>query len=265
MLRLGVLVVDVLVPENGLSVCGKAGLGGGHAGSTKLGSGLVAGSRGEVGGLGAAERVVRVLSSVGSLVSGRLGSAGSRIVGVLCSSGCLVGSILSGDRGLVSGRGSSVLGLGSKVVGSVGDVVLLDLSLGLVLGGVHVARVGGVGLTSAGLCLTNKLRGTVGKVSGGVSCELSGVRGLFSGDGADLLGLLVDQVASVVELGINNLAIVDVDKRDSVDEGGGQKSKTPLGHDLDEEVRDEGNEEGLRMNVSCDSRLCQGAQDLHQR
>ena len=202
-----------------------------------------------------AEGVVGVTSGVRGLVGGRLGSgrglvssdlsgAGGRVVSVLSSGRGLVGGVLSGGGSLVSsilGGGSGLVG---EVVGGVLDVLLLDLSLGLVLGGVQVGRVGGISLTGTVLGLTDELGGAVGEVSGSALCDVGGVLGLLGSDGANLLGLLVDDGASILDLGVNDLAVVDVDEGDGVDQSGEEKSKTPGRHDLDEEVRDEGNEEG---------------------
>lgn len=225
MLGLRVLVVNNLITENGLSVCGGAGLGGGHAGSVELsgrGLGEVASTRNAAG------------SSVRGLCGSRLSGGGSRVIGVL-----------SRDRSLVSGDGSVLRGLVGKVAGSIGDVLLLDFSLGLVLGGVQVGRVGGVSLAGTVLGLTDEFLSLCGEIVGGVLGELGGVRSLLSSDVADLLCLLVDEGAGVVELGVNDLAVVDVDQGHSVDDGSSEKSKSPLGHDLDKEVRDESSEEGL--------------------
>lgn len=266
LLRCRVLVVGVLIRKDGLRVCSKAGLGGGNAGSVQLGQRL-SGAVNALGGsaLGA-EGVVRVTSGVRGLVGGRLGSAGSRVVSIMGSGGSLVGSILGGGRGLVSsglsGVGSRVVSVLSssgslvggvlsggsslvgEVVGSVLDILLLDFSLRLVLGRVQVGRVGGVSLASTLLGLADELRSTVGEVGGSALGNFGSALGLLSGDSANLLGLLIDEGAGVVNLGINDLAVVDVDKRNGVDQSGEEKSKTPGRHDLDEEVRDEGDEEG---------------------
>jgi hypothetical protein len=258
-------VVNVLVTEDGLSVRGGAGLEGRGAGSVELSQGCRGGAE-RIGGRVGTERVVRVASGVRGLVSGGLGSVRGLVGGRLSSSRGLVGSVLSSGRSLVSsslgsagsrvvsvlgsGRGlvGGVLGSGGglvgEVVGSVLDVLLLDFSLRLVLGGVQVGRVGGISLTGTLLGLADELRGTVGEVGSGALGNLGSVLSLLGGNGANLLGLLVDDGAGVLDLSINDLAVVDVDEGNGVDQGGEEKSKTPGRHDLDEEVRDEGDEEG---------------------
>lgn len=229
-------MVGVLIRKDGLSVRGSAGLGGGDTGSVQLGQGL-GGAVDALGGSaltsGVRGLVSGSLSGGRSLVSSNLSGAGSRIVGVLSSGGGLVGSVLGGSGSLVA-----------KVVGGVLDILLLDLSLRLVLGRVQVGRVGGVSLASTLLGLADKLRGTVLEVSGGALCNVGSVLSLLGSNGANLLGLLADDGAGLFNLGVNNLAVVDVDQRNGVNQGGEEKSKTPGRHDLDKEVRDEGDEEG---------------------
>jgi hypothetical protein len=48
---------------------------------------------------------------------------------------------------------------------------------------------------------------------------------------------------------VNEILVLDVDQRSEVDNKGGEEKQAPLGSDLDEEVADEGGEEGLKTLV----------------
>ena len=66
---------------------------------------------------------------------------------------------------------------------------------------------------------------------------------------AELSGLLAGNVGGVVQVLVNEILVLDVDQRSEVDNKGGEEKQAPLGSDLDEEVADEGGEEGLKTLV----------------
>lgn len=68
---------------------------------------------------------------------------------------------------------------------------------------------------------------------------------MLGGEVAQLLGLGVGDVGCVVEVLVDQVLVLDVDERSEVDDDGGEEEEAPLGSDLDEEVADEGDEEGL--------------------
>jgi len=82
---------------------------------------------------------------------------------------------------------------------------------------------------------------------GRLAGSLHGLVGVLGGDFTELLGLLVGDLGGVVEVGVNELLVGDVDQRSEVDDAGGDEKQAPLGSDLDEEVADEGSEGGLKM------------------
>lgn len=51
----------------------------------------------------------------------------------------------------------------------------------------------------------------------------------------------------MLKLGINHLLVLDVDERSEIGDGGSDQSQAPEGNELDEEVRDQGREEGLSV------------------
>ena len=70
---------------------------------------------------------------------------------------------------------------------------------------------------------------------------------MLSGHIADLRGLIIDDVARVAEVVINELLVLNVDERGQEDDAVGDKSKTPQRDEFDEPVADEGGEEGLKI------------------
>lgn len=77
---------------------------------------------------------------------------------------------------------------------------------------------------------------------------LSGIGGASSvvaGDLSHLLGLLVDDARGIVEVVVNELLVGLVDKRAEEQDRGRDKGKAPEGNHLNQEVGDEGTEEGL--------------------
>jgi hypothetical protein len=150
------------------------------------------------------------------------------------------GGLLVGGDGRARLLGRS----GGGVLGRGGGVVLLNGSTWELLGGglADVALVDGglLGTTNVFLSEAHVLRG---RLAG----SLHGLVGVLGGDFAELLGLLVGDLGGVVEVGVNELLVGDVDQRSEVDDAGGNEKKAPLGSDLDEEVADDGSEGGLKI------------------
>lgn len=154
-------------------------------------------------------------------------------------------------RRLADGRAISLvlspgLGLAVDVTGGgSGEVGLLHGGLGLVGrgGGELLLLLGGLGRGGAaaedalGLCrvVAHVLLGEVGHVGG-----------VLAGGGAELSRLLVDDVRGVLELLVDDLLVHGVDGGHGEGDGGAEDGEGPVGDDLDEEVRDEGNDKGLR-------------------
>lgn len=203
---------------------------------------LVAGSSREVGG-----------ANDGSGLDGRAdvldGSDGE--LGTAGGGGNGRGRLLGNGRaGLLNSGGSLLDGSGSGGSGVVcrgsGGVALLDGSTGSLVGGLlaDVVLVDGslLGTTNVLLSQADVLRGCG-------AGSFHGLVGVLGGDFAELLGLLVGNLSGVVEVGVNELLVGDVDQGSEVDNAGRDEEQAPLGSDLDEEVADEGGEESLE-NVS---------------
>lgn len=95
------------------------------------------------------------------------------------------------------------------------------------------------------LALPNQILRLGRVVLEGALAQLDGLVGVLRSELTDLLRLLADDLGGVVQVGVNELLVGDVDERGEVGDGGEEESKAPGGSDLDEEVRDEGGEEGL--------------------
>lgn len=80
-----------------------------------------------------------------------------------------------------------------------------------------------------------------GSGAGSLECPVA----VLGGEVAQLLGLGVGDVGRVIEVLVDQVLVLDVDEGSEVDDDGGEEEQTPLGSDLDEEVADEGDEEGL--------------------
>ena len=135
---------------------------------------------------------------------------------------------LSGQ--VVPGRSWEFLlgGWGEVLLGSGREVLLLDLW----------RRRTSTVLVDRLLCLSSVLLGVALDGLGGVS-------GMLVGKALDLRCLLAGDLAALLELGIDDLLVLDVDERGKVGNKGGDQGQAPEGDKLDEEVRDEGSEEGL--------------------
>ena len=68
---------------------------------------------------------------------------------------------------------------------------------------------------------------------------------MLSGEVADLAGLLAYEVVGVVDVLVNELSVLDIDKRGEEEDGVEDESKTPKWEPLDEPVGEEGRDEAL--------------------
>lgn len=68
---------------------------------------------------------------------------------------------------------------------------------------------------------------------------------MLLGNRAELSRLGADNLAGMLELGVDELLVGGVDERGEEDDGGGDDGQAPVGNNLDEVVRDEGSEGGL--------------------
>lgn len=138
--------------------------------------------------------------------------------GLLCALTALVylqGSLR--DKLLVS-----VSSLRSQVVlGSNGEVLLLDLDLGR-------DRASTV-LVDGLLCLCGRLLGVA-------LDSLDSVSGVLVSETLDLGSLLAGDLSTLLELSIDDLLVLDVDERSEVGNEGGDQGQAPERNDLDETV-----------------------------
>lgn len=93
--------------------------------------------------------------------------------------------------------------------------------------------------------LSDQALGLLRVLSNIYASSLSGTSGVVRSKILDLGGLLVDKVAGVGEVCVNDLLVLEVDKGREVDAGGEDQGKTPKWEPLDEVVGDEGSEESL--------------------
>lgn len=78
---------------------------------------------------------------------------------------------------------------------------------------------------------------------------------MLPGQLADLLGLLRDELAGVVEVVVDEVLVLDVEEWGEVGEGREEEGQAPGGRDFDEEVGQEGCCEGLWITVVSMGRL----------
>ena len=192
----------------------------------------------------------------------RLGAGGGREVGGANNGSGLDGRVdvldgsdgelragVRGGRlaGLLNGSGRSS-GLGSRSR----SVALLNGSAGSLVG----SLLADVALVDGGLLGTTNVFLSQGHVlRGGGAGSLHSLVGVPGGNLAELLGLLVGNLGGVVEVGVDQLLVGDVDQRSEVDNGSGDEEETPLRSDLDKEVGNEGGEESLWIVSQCKRNL----------
>lgn len=80
---------------------------------------------------------------------------------------------------------------------------------------------------------------------------------MLGGEVLDLVGLLANDVTSVLKVGVNDILVLDVDEGSEIDGACEEQSEAPKGKPLDENVRGEEGEKGLDI-VSKRSRLGRG-------
>jgi hypothetical protein len=125
----------------------------------------------------------------------------------------------------------SVVDLRSKIMtGRSGEVLLLDLDLGR--GGPATVLVDGL------LCLGGVLLGVALNRLGSVSSVLFG-------ESLDLRSLVASDLTTLLKLSIDSLFVLDVDEGSEVGDKSRNQGQAPERDELDEEVRDQGSEEGL--------------------
>jgi hypothetical protein len=115
------------------------------------------------------------------------------------------------------------------------EVLLLDLDLGR---------------SRASTVLVDRLLCLVGVLLGKTLNSLGSVSGVLVGKTLDLSSLLAGDLATLLELGINDLLVLDVDEGSEVGDEGGDQGQAPKRNELDEKVRDQGSKEGLSQRIS---------------
>jgi hypothetical protein len=113
------------------------------------------------------------------------------------------------------------------------EVLLLDL------------RRGG-----ASAVLADRLLSLGGVLLGEALDSLGSVTSVLVGEALELGGLLVGNVVTLLELSVNDLLVLEVDKRTKVGDDGCNQGQSPERNELDEEVRDQGSKEGLERRIS---------------
>jgi hypothetical protein len=134
-----------------------------------------------------------------------------------------------GDKlGLLIDLGLRNLLGGKLVLGGGGEVLLLDLRRG-----------------RAATVLADRLLGLGGVLLGQALNSLGSVTSVLVGEALKLGSLLIGNVVTLLELSVNDLLVLEVDKRAKVGDDGRNQSQSPERNELDEEVRDQGSKEGL--------------------
>jgi hypothetical protein len=144
---------------------------------------------------------------------------------------CLKGRLGNGLPVEIRGCGTLLPGGGrERRVGGSGEVLLLDLW------GTRTSTTVLVdGLLSLGSGLLS------------VALDgLGGVAGVLVSQTLDLSSLLAGDLTALLELAIDDLLVLDVDERGKVGDEGGDQGQAPERDELDEEVGDQGSEEGLQ-------------------
>jgi len=77
---------------------------------------------------------------------------------------------------------------------------------------------------------------------------------VVGGEVTDLLRLLGDDLAGVVDVVVDEVLVGDVDERGEVDDSGEDEGESPGWRDLDEEVGQERSEEGLEYGCQSEFR-----------
>lgn len=132
------------------------------------------------------------------------------------------------------------------LLGRLGEIRLLDRGLGDGLGldesrgGGHLADFGGdrTAVSNVLLCL--------GAVGTRILLHQAGsVSSLLASDVLDLVGLRVDDLLSILNVTIDDLAVADVDERAQVGDSHADQRQAPERKDLDKPVGEECSGEGL--------------------
>lgn len=98
---------------------------------------------------------------------------------------------------------------------------------------------------SLGLCLAHQFLSARRVLADSALGDFTRTTGVLSSQVPNLRSLLIDNGASILEVTIDQLAVLNVDQWDKEDHGGGDQGETPLWHDLDEPVSDESSRESL--------------------
>lgn len=85
----------------------------------------------------------------------------------------------------------------------------------------------------------------MGVVTGVLLANGGNLLHLLGGNVPHLGGLRVNQLGSLLKLLVNELLVADVDEGNEEDDGGSDDGKAPVRDKLDQEVGDEGRDEGL--------------------
>lgn len=79
--------------------------------------------------------------------------------------------------------------------------------------------------------------------------DLGGLGSVLAGHAAQLLGLGVNHISSLSQVVVDQLLVGGVDQRGEEGDGGCDKSKTPVGNNLDQVVREESRECNLKRKL----------------
>ena len=141
-----------------------------------------------------------------------------------------------------------------------------EIGLEIGLGGSGEVRLLNLSGGGAATVLVDSLLGLSGVLLGKTLDSLRSIGGVLASKALDLGGLLAGKVLALLELGINDLLVLDVDERAEVSDKSSNESKAPHWHELvaisalketlacwtaylDEEVGNQGSEERSNGNV----------------
>ena len=90
--------------------------------------------------------------------------------------------------------------------------------------------------------------GLVAVIAEALGDELLGMRRVLAGLFLELVGVIIQDLAAVFDVRVDQFSIGDVDERAEVDDGCGDQSQTPDWEEFNQPVRDESCAEGLSLS-----------------
>ena len=113
--------------------------------------------------------------------------------------------------------------------------VSIGMSIGMPIGMSIGVTIGMAVVLSAGGILDERL-GLGSVVAQVLLCDLSCLFGVLGDKVAELVSLVIDDLAGVSKLAVDELLVGGVDERSQESDRGSNQGQTPVGNDLDEVV-----------------------------